>query len=86
MLELLPQGCSKALGVEKLCQALGIDPSTQLLAIGDAENDVEMLEMAAIGVEVGNAGDLAREAADIVLDETNDDGGAGLAMEVLGGI
>jgi Cof subfamily protein (haloacid dehalogenase superfamily) len=86
MLEFLPEGCSKALGVEKLCEVLGIDPSTQLLALGDAENDVGMLEMSAIGVAVGNGGDLAKQAADIVLDETNDEGGAGLAMEVLGGV
>ena len=86
MLEFLPEGCSKALGVEKLCEVLGIDPATQLLALGDAENDVGMLEMAAIGVAVGNGGDLAKQAADIVLDETNDEGGAGLAMEVLGGV
>jgi Cof subfamily protein (haloacid dehalogenase superfamily) len=86
MLEFLPEGCSKALGVEKLCEVLGIDPATQLLALGDAENDVGMLEMAAIGVAVGNAGHLAKQAADIVLEETNDEGGAGLAMEVLGGV
>jgi Cof subfamily protein (haloacid dehalogenase superfamily) len=85
MLEFLPEGCSKALGVEKLCEALGIeDPSTQLLAFGDAENDVGMLKMAAIGVAVGNAGDLAKEAADVTLEETNDQGGAGIAIEVLG--
>jgi Cof subfamily protein (haloacid dehalogenase superfamily) len=86
MLEYLPEGCSKALGVEKLCEVLGIDPSTQLLALGDAENDVGMLEMSAIGVAVGNGSDLAKQAADIVLKETNDEGGAGLAMEVLGGV
>lgn len=83
MLELLPEGCSKALGVQKLCEALHIDPSTQLLALGDAENDVGMLQMAAIGVAVGNGCSLAKEAADIVLEETSDEGGAGIAMEVL---
>jgi hydroxymethylpyrimidine pyrophosphatase-like HAD family hydrolase len=41
--------------VAKLCEAFGIDPSTELLAIGDAKNDVGMLEMASIGVAVGNA-------------------------------
>ena len=86
MLELIPAGCSKALGVEKMCEALGINPSSELLAVGDAENDVEMLKLAAIGVAVGNGGALARQAADIVLRETNDEGGAGLAIEVLGGV
>lgn len=86
MLELLPAGCSKALGVQKVCEVLGLDPSTDLLALGDAENDVEMLQMAAVGVCVGNGSKLAKDAADIVLEETSDEGAAGLAIEVLAGL
>lgn len=33
MLELLPYGCSKALGVQKVCEFLNIDPGSQLLAM-----------------------------------------------------
>ena len=69
---------------QKLCLALGIDPSQQLVAIGDAENDVEMLEMAAIGIAVSNAVPKAQAVADIVLDESNDAGGAGVAIEGFG--
>jgi Cof subfamily protein (haloacid dehalogenase superfamily) len=83
-LELLPSGCSKAVGVEKICKALNIDMSTQLLALGDAENDVEMLKKASIGIAMGNASPPAREAADFVLKETNNEGGAGVAMEIFG--
>jgi Cof subfamily protein (haloacid dehalogenase superfamily) len=86
MLELLPEGCSKAFGVQKLCDVLGIDPSTQLLALGDAENDVGMLDMAAVGVAVGNANNMAKEAADVVLPLSSTDGGVGLALEVIGGV
>jgi Cof subfamily protein (haloacid dehalogenase superfamily) len=86
MLELIPEGCSKALGVQKLCEVLGVDPSTDLLALGDAENDVEMLQMASIGVVMGNGSAPARKAGDVILEETSDQGGAGLAMEVLGGL
>lgn len=82
MLEWLPAGCSKARGVAELCKSMGIDPHKQLLAIGDAENDATMLEMAAIGVAVGNGCAAAKKAADFVLQETNDEGGAGCAMEV----
>ena len=84
MLELLPAGCSKAVGVEKLCEALEIDAGKQLLALGDAENDVDMLRAAAIGVAVGNACSLARSAADFIMSERNDEGGAGLAIEQFG--
>lgn len=84
MLELLPPNCSKANGLAKLCEALGIDPSTELMAIGDQENDVGMLEMAAFGVAVGNGVDAAKAAADFVMKETNDEGGAGVAIELFG--
>ena len=33
MIELLPFGCSKAKGVEMICEYLGIDPASQLLTI-----------------------------------------------------
>ena len=84
MLELLPMGCSKALGVQKLCEELDIDMGTQLLALGDAENDVLMLQQASIGVAMGNASPIAKEAADFVMEETNNNGGAGAAIEVFG--
>ena len=54
----------------------------ELLALGDAENDVGMLEMAAIGVAVGNASCPARKAADYIMKETNNEGAAGIAMDV----
>ena len=82
MLELLPNGCSKAIGVSKLCEALSINVEEELMAIGDAENDVGMLQNACIGIAVGNACPMARDAADFVLDESNDDGGAGVAIQV----
>ena len=78
MLELLPGGCSKAHGVGKVCEALGIDAATELLALG------EMLENAAIGVAVGNACPRARDAADFIMRERHDEGGAGLAMNLFG--
>jgi Cof subfamily protein (haloacid dehalogenase superfamily) len=81
VLEILPAGCSKALGVQKLCEKLGVDPAKDLLALGDAENDKGMLEMASIGVAMGNGSPVAKRAADIEMMETSSEGGAGLAME-----
>eukprot|EP00550_Attheya_septentrionalis_P004286 CAMPEP_0198297914 /NCGR_PEP_ID=MMETSP1449-20131203/38848_1 /TAXON_ID=420275 /ORGANISM="Attheya septentrionalis, Strain CCMP2084" /LENGTH=531 /DNA_ID=CAMNT_0043999019 /DNA_START=181 /DNA_END=1776 /DNA_ORIENTATION=- len=82
MLEWLPAGCSKAMGVTKLCDALGIVVSDELLALGDAENDAEMLQIAAIGVAMANACPIAKTSSDIVMNETNCQGGAGAAMEL----
>jgi len=84
MLEVLPANCSKAVGVEKLCQALGIDMQTELLALGDAENDTDMLKNACIGVAMGNGCDLAKSSADFTMLETNDDGAAGIAINNFG--
>jgi len=81
MLEYLPGGCSKAHGVKELCKHLGIDPTTQLLALGDAENDAEMLEMASIGVAMGNGCPMAKDSADYVMGITNSEGAAGAAIE-----
>lgn len=88
MLELLPPHGSKARGVAELCNRLlfatedAYSVSQNLLAIGDAENDVGMLQQASIGVAVGNASPPAQEAADFVMTETNNEGGAGAALQV----
>lgn len=84
MLELLPPGCSKAVGVQNLCEALGVSLSTDVCAIGDAENDLAMLREAAIGVAVGNAAPNVKEIADIVIHKTNGEGGAGEAIKLFG--
>jgi Cof subfamily protein (haloacid dehalogenase superfamily) len=84
MLELLPGGCSKALGVQKLCEALGLDLATEVVAIGDAENDLDMVRKAAVGIAVGNAVPSVKNVADVVMDDTNDDGAAGQAIELFG--
>lgn len=53
---------------------------------GDAENDVGMLEDAAIGVAVNNADEICKNAVDIVLPLTSKEGGVGLALEVILGV
>lgn len=53
---------------------------------GDAENDLEMLQDAAIGVAVNNAVEMCKDAADVVMPLTSTEGGAGLALEVILGI
>jgi Cof subfamily protein (haloacid dehalogenase superfamily) len=84
MLELLPKGCSKALGVRKLCEHLGIDLSKEVCSIGDAENDLGLLQQSAIGIAVGNAKQNVKDAAHIVIRATNDEGAAGTAIELFG--
>ena len=44
------------------------------MAIGDGNNDVEMLEYANYGVAMGNATELARKAAKYITDTNENDG------------
>lgn len=72
-LQVLPLGASKGTGVEWLLKHLGVEPQ-HVMALGDAENDVEMLKLAGLGVAVGNACPKALKAADVVVGTNNDDG------------
>ena len=50
----MPQGCTKASGVTALAEALAI-PMEQVMAIGDNNNDIEMVEAVGWGVAMGHA-------------------------------
>jgi hypothetical protein len=74
-------GLSKATALEKVRANLGVDPE-QTVAIGDGENDLEMLRWAARGVAMGHASALVRGAADQVTG-TLDQHGAAAALDAL---
>jgi hydroxymethylpyrimidine pyrophosphatase-like HAD family hydrolase len=57
-MQVLPLGASKGAGVSWLLDRLGVAPEA-VMALGDGENDVEMLQLAGLGVAVGNAGEAA---------------------------
>ena len=56
-----------------MCKGLGIDPS-EVIAFGDAENDLEMIQFAGHGVAMGNACDALKDVADEVTLTNNEDG------------
>jgi hydroxymethylpyrimidine pyrophosphatase-like HAD family hydrolase len=58
-------GVTKATGLQKLCDRLGIDRS-EVVAFGDAMNDREMLEWAGYSVAMGHAKPEIRALADFV--------------------
>lgn len=78
MVEILPPGASKGDGLRRVLAHLQVDPA-QVMAIGDGENDVEMLEIAGVGVAMGNAMPAARQVADVVTG-TNDEDGVAQAL------
>lgn len=63
---LLPEGVDKARGLARCLAHLGVDPGA-CWAIGDGENDVPMLRLAALGAAPANAVPEARAAADVLL-------------------
>ncbi len=78
-LEIVANGISKRVGVQAVAARLGLDRS-EILAIGDHLNDVEMLEWAGVGVAMGNAMPEALAAADWTTD-TLENNGVALALE-----
>jgi len=71
--EVMAAGATKAAALEWTAGHLGLDPRG-ILAMGDSPNDIPMLQHAALGIAMGNASPLVREAADVVTASNNDDG------------
>ncbi len=78
-MQVLPLGASKGAGVAWLLDHLGMSYSN-VLAVCDGENDLEMLSMAGIGVAMGNAGPTVRAVADAVV-ATNNEAGVAEAIQ-----
>ena len=72
-IEILPQGIDKGPSLVRLCQRLGMT-TDNLMTFGDSNNDKQMLQLAGIGVAMGNAEDDIKQAADYVTDTNNLDG------------
>jgi Cof subfamily protein (haloacid dehalogenase superfamily) len=72
-LDLAPEGVSKASGLEVLCARLGIDRA-DVLAVGDGNNDLEMLSWAGRGVAMGHGPDALKAVADDVTGSIDEDG------------
>ena len=54
-------------------KSLGILPE-EMMAFGDAQNDMDMIEYAGIGIAMGNAEESLKEIADYVTTDVDDDG------------
>ena len=80
-IEINPRGVNKGAALAALAERLGI-PMAQVMAIGDNDNDVSMLQAAGVGVAMGNATPAALAAADYVTLPCLEDGVAA-AIRVL---
>ena len=71
--EVMPKGISKGKSLLEIAKYYDI-PIEDTIAFGDEENDLTMIEAAGIGVAMGNAIDLVREAADYITLSNDEDG------------
>ena len=73
VVDLMSRTGGKENGIRALCAAIGIT-TEETIAFGDADNDLEMLQLAGIGVAMGNALPQVRACADMVTDTVENDG------------
>ncbi len=64
---------NKATGVREILNHLNLDKK-DLVAIGDSENDIEVLRMANLGIAMGNALEIVKKASDVITKDNNNHG------------
>jgi len=72
-IELNPPGVSKASGLRRVCEMLGIGMD-ETAACGDSLNDIAMLREAGLGVAMGNAQEPVKRVSDAVTLTNDEDG------------
>jgi hydroxymethylpyrimidine pyrophosphatase-like HAD family hydrolase len=72
-LDFMPEGVSKASGLESVRVKLNV-PIERTVAVGDGDNDLEMLRWAGLGVAMGQATTEVQAAADEIAPSVDEDG------------
>lgn len=72
-IEIMPRGVDKGLGVRDLAALLGV-PLSQVMTLGDQENDIPMIQAVGYGVAMGNACPTVKAAARFVTGTNNECG------------
>jgi Cof subfamily protein (haloacid dehalogenase superfamily) len=77
-LEIMPKQASKTSAIQVLQRKFGINQS-EIIAMGDNYNDIDMLAYAGLGIAMGNAPDeVKKQAKEVTL--TNDEDGVAAAL------
>ena len=82
LLEISDSHAGKATALRRICEERGI-PASQCAAFGNAENDVDMLRFAGLGVSVANGSPACLAAADIICGTNDNDGVANVLWEII---
>lgn len=72
-LEVMPKGIDKAASIQRLANKLNIKQE-EIIAVGNAGNDLTMVEYAGLGVWVDNVTPELRHRADAIVASNNNDG------------
>lgn len=73
VLEISPKGCNKGSAMLKVAKEYGYDPE-ELCAVGDSNNDYDMLKYAGLGIAMGNYSGRVNEVADYITDDIGEEG------------
>jgi Cof subfamily protein (haloacid dehalogenase superfamily) len=79
-LEFLNRETDKGVALRALGEALGLS-TTEIMALGDGDNDAQMLGVAGLGIAMANASELSKRSAKLVSDLTNDECAVAAALE-----
>ena len=71
--EISPRECTKREGIQTVLDALGPHHGT-VYGIGDASNDISLMNAVDVGIAMGNAPDFLKKRADYITDSVDDDG------------
>ena len=82
VIEIVRSGLNKAVGLAHVSKHLNI-PQQNIIAFGDEDNDLEMIEYAGTGVAMGNAISQLKNIANEVTSSNNEDGIAEFLQERL---
>lgn len=83
-IEVMNIACSKGEALRELCDKLDMDLS-QVVAMGDSRNDIEMVQAAGRGIAVANALDDLKAVADEITVSNDDNAVAYIIDEILDG-
>ncbi len=82
--ELTPVGVTKRLAVSQASARIGVGQK-EVVAVGDASNDIALLKWASLGVAMGNATDDVKACADLVIGRVEEGGLAAFLRQVASG-
>lgn len=82
VIEIVKRGLNKAVGIDQIAKEMQI-PRERIIAFGDENNDLEMIDYAGVGVAMGNAIDSIKNIANEITLTNNEDGIAEVLTERL---